>query len=73
MIFFVFDKHKNNIVVLLTLDKSKKIKASQGKSLSYPYKTPLGKTGCLSNPYFLLTDCLGIQFFDSFPFPSTVS
>ena len=25
MIFFVFDKHKNNIVVLLTLGKSKKI------------------------------------------------
>ena len=24
MIFFVFDKHKNNIVVLLTLGKSKK-------------------------------------------------
>ena len=35
--------------------------------------TPLGETGCLSNPYFLLTDCLGIQFFDSFPFPNTVS
>ena len=26
-------------------------------------KTPLGETGCLSNPYFLLTGCLGIQFF----------
>ena len=28
-------------------------------------KTPLGETGCLGNPYFLLTGCLGIQFFDS--------
>ena len=36
-------------------------------------KTLLGETGCLSNPYFLLTDCLGIQFFDSFHFPNTVS
>ena len=25
-------------------------------------KTSLGETGCLSNPYFLLTGCLGIQF-----------
>ena len=28
-------------------------------------KTPLGETGCLGNPYFVLTGCLGIQFFDS--------
>ena len=28
-------------------------------------KTPLGETGCLSNPYFLLSGCLGSQFFDS--------
>ena len=28
-------------------------------------KTPLGETGCLGNPYFLLTGCLSIQFFDS--------
>ena len=28
-------------------------------------KTPLGKNGCLSNPYFLLTGCLGIQCFFS--------
>ena len=28
-------------------------------------KSPLGETGCLDNPYFLLTGCLGIQFFDS--------
>ena len=27
-------------------------------------KTPLGETGCLSNPYFLLKGCLGIQFFN---------
>ena len=92
MIFFVFDKHKNNIVILLTLGESKKIyhfaKFGQvkniailltlGKSLEWPLifnlnKTPLGETGCLSNPYFLLTDCLGIQFFDSFTFPNTVS
>ena len=26
-------------------------------------KTPLGETGCLSNPYFLLTGGSGIQFF----------
>ena len=36
-------------------------------------KTPLGETGCLSNPDFLLTSCLGIQFFDSPSFPNTVS
>ena len=36
-------------------------------------KAPLGETGCLSNPYFLLTGCLGIQFFDSFPVPNTVN
>ena len=29
------------------------------------YKTPLGETGCLGNPYFLFTGCLSIQFFDS--------
>ena len=103
-LFFRFDKHKNNIVVLLTLGKSKKychfadfgqVKkyfrladfgqvekycrfADLGKSLGWPLifnlnKTPLGETGCLSNPYFSLTDCLGIQFFDSFTFPNTVS
>ena len=27
-----------------------------------PFKTPLGETGYLGNPYFLLTGCLGIQF-----------
>ena len=29
------------------------------------YKTPLGETGCLGNPYFLFTGCLSIQFFNS--------
>ena len=33
-------------------------------------KTPLGETGCLSNPYFLLTGCSCIQFFDSPAFPT---
>ena len=32
--------------------------------------TPLGETGCLSSPYFLLTGCSGIQFFYSPPFPT---
>ena len=36
-------------------------------------KTPLGETGCLSNPYFLLTGSSSIQFFNSPPFPNTVS
>ena len=33
-------------------------------------KSPLGQTGCLCNPYFLLTGCLSIQFFDSPPIPT---
>ena len=34
----------------------------------WPYsKTPLGETGCLGNPYFLLIGCLSIQFFGSPP------
>ena len=39
MIFFVFGKHKNNIVVLLTLDKSKNIfiLLSLGKSKKYSF------------------------------------
>ena len=63
----MFDKYKNNIVILLTLGKSKKIVVllNLGKSLGWLYKTPLGETGCLSNPYFLLTGCLSTQFFDS--------
>ena len=36
-------------------------------------KTPLGETGCQGNPYFLLTGCIGIQFFDSPPFSPTQS
>ena len=58
--------HFQNIVVLLTL----------GKSLGWPLffnlnKTPLGETGCPSNPYFLLTGCLGMQFFlIHSPFPT---
>ena len=35
----------------------------QLKNFSFFNKTPLGENGCLSNLYFLLTDCLGIQFF----------
>ena len=85
----MFDKHKNNITVLLNLSKSKNIAIflTLGKSKKYSFadfeqvawiifnlsKTPLGETGCLSNPYFLLTDCLDIQFFYSFPFPNTIS
>ena len=54
---FVFHKYKNNIVALLTL----------GKSLVWTLifnfnKASLGETACLSNPCFLLTGCLGIQF-----------
>ena len=63
--FFVFDKYKNNIVVLLTLSKS-----LEWTLIFNLNKTPLGEIGCLSNPYFLLTGCLGIQFFDSPPFPT---
>ena len=56
--FFVFDKYKNNIIVLLTLGKS------LGWTLIFNLnKIPLGEVGCLSNPYVLLTGCLGIQFF----------
>ena len=36
-------------------------------------QTPLGETGCLSKLYFLLTGCLGIQFFSFTPYPNTVS
>ena len=31
----------------------------------YLSKTALGETVCLGIPYFLLTGCLSIQFFDS--------
>ena len=56
------------IVALLTLSKS-----FEWTLIFNLNKTPLGETGCLSNSYFLLTDCLCIQFFYSFPFPNTVS
>ena len=36
-------------------------------------KTFLRETGCLGNPYFFLTGCLDIQFFDSPPFLNTIS
>ena len=79
VIWLTLGKSKS-IVILLTLAKSKNIAVllTLGKSIGWPLifnlnKTPLGETGCLSNPYFLLTDCLSIQFFDSFTFPNTVS
>ena len=68
---------KNLVVILLTLNKSKKINrhfAEFGEvklplgwllltfSLS---KTPLGETGCLGSSCFLFTGCLSIQFFGS--------
>ena len=96
----MFDKYKNNIVILLTLGKSKNcsfanfgqvkkncrfaifgqvkkivVLLTLSKSLEWTLifnlnKTPSGETGCLSNPYFLLTGCLDIQFFYSPPFPT---
>ena len=41
--------------------------------LKYFKKTPLGETGCLCDPYCVLTGCIGIKFFDSPPSPNTVS
>ena len=58
--FFVFDKYNNNIVVF----------ADFGQVNFLLDKTPLGETRCLSNPYFLLTGCLGIQFLIHSPFPT---
>ena len=55
-------KRKKGFIALKTLGKPKNFN-----------KTPLGETGCLGNPYFLLTSYLGIQFFDSLPYLSTVS
>ena len=57
----IFKKSKS-FIALKTLGKPKKFN-----------KTPLGKTGCLANPYFLLTGCLAIQFFDLPPYLNTVS
>ena len=55
----------------------KKIKSFYAlKTLGKPKnfnKTPLGETGYLGDPYFLFTRCLGNQFFDSPPYPNTVS
>ena len=62
---FCYFGQVKNIVILLTLDKSLKWHLIFNLN-----KTPLGETRCLSNPYFLLTGCLGIQFFDSPPFPT---
>ena len=62
------------LLILLTLDKSRldsfRLDFEQVKNIN---RTPLGETGCLCNSYFLLTRSLGIQFFDSSPFPNTVS
>ena len=46
MIFFVFDKHKNNIVILLTLGKSKNIDILMilGKSKNIVVLLTLGKS-----------------------------
>ena len=59
MILLHLDNHKNASKILLF------------KILNnFSNKTPLGETGCLSNPYFLLTGCLGIQFLFHSPFPT---
>ena len=47
-------------MILLHLDNHKKCIKN---IITIIYKTPLGETGCLINPYFLLTGCLGIHFF----------
>ena len=57
----IFKKTKG-FIALKTLGKPK-----------YFNKTPLRETGCLGNPYFLLTGCLGIQYFDLPLYPNTVS
>ena len=55
---FVIDKYKNTIAVFADF-----------RQVNFLLdKTPLGENGCLSSPYFLLTDCLGIQFLNSLPF-----
>ena len=55
----VFEKTKD-FIALKTLGKPKTFKI-----------TSLGETGSLGNPYFFLTGCLGIQFFDLTPYPNT--
>ena len=75
--FFVFDKCKNNIVVLLILGKSKKIVifADFGQVNFLLDKTPLGETGCLSN--FLgslsMSPALHPGFSDLFRYPPALS
>ena len=54
----IFKKSKS-FIALKTLEKPKHFN-----------KTTLGETGYLGNPYFLLTGCLGIQFFDLQPIPT---
>ena len=67
IIFFFFSKNGTG-----QLCKKKNFFLNRsGTSLSKKtYKTPLGETGCLGNPYF--TGCLSIQFFNS-PLPLTQS
>ena len=61
-----------NFLNKLIFRKTKRLIALKTLSKSINFnKTPLGETGCLANPYFLLTGCLGMQFFDSPPYPST--
>ena len=58
----IFKKKLKSFIALKTLGKPKNFN-----------KTPLGETKCLCNPYFLLTGCIGNQFFDFSPYPNTVS
>ena len=58
----LFLKKSKSFIALKTLGKPKNFN-----------KTSLVETGCLCNPYFLLTGCLSIQFFDSPSYPNTVS
>ena len=47
----MFDKYKNTAAVFAGL-----------RQVNFLLdKTPLGETGCLSNPYFLLTDCIPLS------------
>ena len=64
--------YKNKRDVILT--RSKEYYINNKESIIFSLKkTPLGETGCLSNPYFLPTGSSSIQFFNSAPFPNTVS
>ena len=75
VILLTLGKSKNCCLAKFGRVKKTVILLTLGKSLRWSLifnlnKTPLGETGCLSNSYFLLTGCLGIQFFDSPPFPT---